>query len=67
MRDGDSRFLQNVGIYLQVHMALQPRRPTLTQEIETPNYVNKCQYKNVLNQFSGTNITCELQFYFLYR
>jgi hypothetical protein len=28
--DGGSMFLENVGIYLQVHMALLPRRPTLT-------------------------------------
>jgi hypothetical protein len=28
--DGDSMFLQNVGIYPEVHMALLPRRPTLT-------------------------------------
>jgi hypothetical protein len=28
--DGDSMFLQNGGICLQVHMALQPRRPALT-------------------------------------
>jgi hypothetical protein len=26
--DGDSMFLQNVGTYLQVHRALQQRRPT---------------------------------------
>jgi hypothetical protein len=26
--DGDSMFLWNVGTYLQVHVALQPRRPT---------------------------------------
>jgi hypothetical protein len=28
--DGGSMILWNVGIYLQVHLALQPRRPTLT-------------------------------------
>jgi hypothetical protein len=28
--DNDSMSLQNVGIYMQVHVALQPRRPTLT-------------------------------------
>jgi hypothetical protein len=28
--DGDSMFLRNVGICLQVHTALQPRRPTPT-------------------------------------
>jgi hypothetical protein len=27
---GGSIFLRNVGIYLQVHTALQPRRPTST-------------------------------------
>jgi hypothetical protein len=27
---GSCIFLQNVGIYLQVHKALQPRRPTMT-------------------------------------
>jgi hypothetical protein len=28
--DGDSMFLRNFGIYLQVHTVLQPTRPTLT-------------------------------------
>jgi hypothetical protein len=28
-KDGDSMFLRNVGVYQQVHTALQPRRPTL--------------------------------------
>jgi hypothetical protein len=28
--DGDIMFLRNTGICLQVHMVLQPRRPTLT-------------------------------------
>jgi hypothetical protein len=27
--DGDSMLLRNIGIYLQVHMALQLRRETL--------------------------------------
>jgi hypothetical protein len=27
--DGDSMFLQNVGIYLQVHTALQPRTTSI--------------------------------------
>jgi hypothetical protein len=31
--DGDSMFLQNAGIYLKVHTALQPRRPTSTRDI----------------------------------
>jgi hypothetical protein len=26
--DGGSMFLRNIGVYLQVHTALQPRRPT---------------------------------------
>jgi hypothetical protein len=30
--DGGSMFLQNLGIYLQLHTALQPRRPTLIGE-----------------------------------
>jgi hypothetical protein len=30
--DGDSMFLGN-DIYFQVHMALQPRRPTLTSSL----------------------------------
>jgi hypothetical protein len=29
--DGGSMFLQNAGIYLQVHMALQPRRSPPTR------------------------------------
>jgi hypothetical protein len=29
---GGSMFFRNVGIYLQVHMALQPRRPTFSSE-----------------------------------
>jgi hypothetical protein len=29
--DGGSMFLQNVGIYIFVHMALQPGRPTSTK------------------------------------
>jgi hypothetical protein len=29
LEDGNSMFLQNVDICLQVHMALQPRKPTL--------------------------------------
>jgi hypothetical protein len=28
--DGGCMFLSNVGIYLQVHMAFLPRRPTST-------------------------------------
>jgi hypothetical protein len=28
--DRSIKFLQNIGIYLKVHMELQPRRPTLT-------------------------------------
>jgi hypothetical protein len=28
--DGSSMFLRNTGIFLQVHTALQPRRPTST-------------------------------------
>jgi hypothetical protein len=28
--DGDSIFLRNAGIYIQVYNVLQPRRPTLT-------------------------------------
>jgi hypothetical protein len=30
--DGGSMFLKNVGIYLQVHTALQPKGPTLKLE-----------------------------------
>jgi hypothetical protein len=30
--DEGSFFLENVGIYLQVHMALLPRRPTLLKK-----------------------------------
>jgi thermostable 8-oxoguanine DNA glycosylase len=30
--DGGSMFLRNVGIYLQVNMALQPRRPISTRQ-----------------------------------
>jgi hypothetical protein len=30
--DGDSMFLQNSGIYLQVHMVSQPKRPTLIRK-----------------------------------
>jgi hypothetical protein len=30
--DGDSMFLHNVGTYLQVHTASQPRRPTSTNK-----------------------------------
>jgi hypothetical protein len=26
--DGRNMFLRNVGIYIEVHMALKPRRPT---------------------------------------
>jgi hypothetical protein len=31
MRDGDGIFLCNGGIDLHVHMALQPRRPAMTE------------------------------------
>jgi hypothetical protein len=31
--NGGSMFLQNAGIYLQVHMALQPSRPTLISSL----------------------------------
>jgi hypothetical protein len=31
--DGDSMFLRNVGVYLQIHMALLPRRPTMTNSL----------------------------------
>jgi hypothetical protein len=30
LEDGDSMFLRSVGLYLQVHTALRPRRPTST-------------------------------------
>jgi hypothetical protein len=32
-KNGGSMFLQNVGIYLQVHIALQPRRLTTTNPV----------------------------------
>jgi hypothetical protein len=40
--NGDSMFLWNVGIYLQVHTALQSRRQTLTTHIQMTNWSTKC-------------------------
>jgi hypothetical protein len=37
--DGDSGFLRNVGIYLQVHAALQLRRPKSTRIIKLMSHV----------------------------
>jgi hypothetical protein len=31
--DGDIKFLRNAGIYLEVHMELQSRRPTSTSSL----------------------------------
>jgi hypothetical protein len=42
--DGGSIFLQNVGIYLQVHTALQPRRPTSTSSPPREPQVSSIQY-----------------------
>jgi hypothetical protein len=38
--DGGSMFLRNVGIYLQVHTALHPRRPTSTNNSYSTYIVN---------------------------
>jgi hypothetical protein len=37
--DGGSTFLRNVDIYLQVHTALQPKRPILTRSLEHNNLI----------------------------
>jgi hypothetical protein len=39
VEDGDSMFLRTAGIYLQVHMALQPTRTTWTEMIHDRFYV----------------------------
>jgi hypothetical protein len=33
-----SMFLRNIGIYLQVHTVLQPKRPTLASPVHTHNF-----------------------------
>jgi hypothetical protein len=40
--DGDSMFLRNAGIYLQVHTALQPRRPTRTSSSQWGSQNSYC-------------------------
>jgi hypothetical protein len=39
--DGDSMFLRNVGVYLQVHTALQTIRPTSTRD-RNVSFVTLC-------------------------
>jgi hypothetical protein len=40
--DGGSMFLQNVGIYLQVNIPLQPTRPTLTSSLSESQISQVC-------------------------
>jgi hypothetical protein len=42
-------YLQNVGIYLQVHMALQSRRQTSRSLICTPDTLAKRKHHNVVS------------------
>jgi hypothetical protein len=51
-------FLQNVGIYLQVHMALQPRRPTLMWEIIMTMLILYTMFEEVKLFKSSLNMRC---------
>jgi hypothetical protein len=42
IKNGGSMFLQNSNIYLQVHMVLQPRRPTSTYSMPWESQISYC-------------------------
>jgi hypothetical protein len=56
--DGDNMFLRNVGICLQVHMALQPRRPTSTWWFYVP-----CWCFNFQLRARSQSWTCSLHLF----
>jgi hypothetical protein len=49
-----SKFLRNVGIYLQVHMMLQPGRPTPTRFIQLRTGIKRFALVNNGNESLGS-------------
>jgi hypothetical protein len=64
--DGDSMFLQNTGIYLQVHMALQPWRTSPTSSPWEPCilhskllFTSNCSQFSLNNAYVGKSPQCQ--------
>jgi hypothetical protein len=57
-KDGGSMFLRNVGIFLQVHTAFLPRRPTSTQFTCSVSrgftLTEKCKYLEIWKESAST-------------
>jgi hypothetical protein len=59
--DEDSKFVRNVGIYLQVHTALQPRRPTSRSYLTSSFSKSRTPKENVsfMTKIDPTSYICQ--------